>query len=205
MPAKSLVDSLPVLFIEIEKAVRSFTGQTKLYQTIRDRGEAWIESYDNRELSKWSFSLVLPTPTSLTTPVESTPLSVLLSFRWMSTFRESQCIVNRPGLQSTLDTVRSLLPAQRYYCHQCSVLFSGSDLMVHSRHSSVNGVGDESLLKPTRLLTPVDNRKSQAVSSLESVPVVYRKLSNYSPSLGEDALFFIYRFILFNYFYWFCV
>ena len=59
--------------------------------------------------------------------------------------------------------MRSLPPDRRYHCPHCGVLLLNSDLAQHEGHGTRSGVLDEQLLEPTCLVTPKDNKKSQAV------------------------------------------
>ena len=60
--------------------------------------------------------------------------------------------------------VRTLPPDRRHHCPHCGVLLLESDLVQHDRgHSTRSIVTDEQLLEPTHLVTPKDNKKSQAV------------------------------------------
>ena len=139
MPVKSQGNSSFARFIGTEKAVHSSTGLTNPFQKRKVKGIVYIPLINIYDCEH---------------------------FRWMSTFRESQPKINRLKLQSSLVAAQSLPPTQRYYCYQCSILFFESDLMSHSGHFLTKEISDEVLLKPTKLITPVDDRKSQAVSAL---------------------------------------
>ena len=74
-------------------------------------------------------------------------------------FRQSQPDLNRSKFHSSLPS------EDRHYCFNCSLLFDSSELNVHATHDTKDNVSDVDISQPTKLLCPVDNRKSQAVSS----------------------------------------
>lgn len=88
-----------------------------------------------------------------------------INVRWMAIFRESEPNIDRTKLLASLAQIKSLPPSQCYYCYQCNLLFTESEFNAHSEHPFRKEIHDNCLLEPTRLLTPVDNRKSQAVSA----------------------------------------
>ena len=88
----------------------------------------------------------------------------LLYHRWKGIFHEEQLSINCEEIWRKYSIVRTLPPDRRYHCPQCGVLLLESDLVQHDRgHSTRSSVTDEQLLEPTRLVTPKDNKKSQAV------------------------------------------
>jgi len=88
----------------------------------------------------------------------------MVYLRWLDVFRESQPSLDRDELLSSLQTITSLPEGGRCYCYQCEQLLSSSAVSKHSEHSITRAVTNDHLLQPTKLLSPVDNRKSQAVS-----------------------------------------
>ena len=71
--------------------------------------------------------------------------------------------MNCEELWKKYSKVRSLPPSRRYHCPQCGVILLNSDLAQHEGHGTRADVTDEQLLEPTCLVTPKDNKKSQAV------------------------------------------
>ena len=65
--------------------------------------------------------------------------------------------------------MRTLPPDRRYHCPRCGVLVLDSDLGEHEGHGSRRGVSDEELATPSCLVTPRDNKKSQAVRSITMI------------------------------------
>lgn len=64
----------------------------------------------------------------------------------------------------SVDTVRSLCASQRHYCAQCGLLLMQKDLPTHEQqHRVVHHITDAQLETPTTLITPIDDKKSQAV------------------------------------------
>ena len=84
-------------------------------------------------------------------------------YRWKGIFHEEQMLINCEEVWGKYSTVRTLPPSRRYHCSRCGVLLLESDLSHHEGHGAGSGVTDEQLLEPTRLVTPKDNKKSQAV------------------------------------------
>ena len=84
-------------------------------------------------------------------------------YRWKGIFHEEQMLINCEEVWGKYSTVRTLPPSRRYHCSRCGVLLLESDLSHHEGHGAGSGVTDEQLLEPTCLVTPKDNKKSQAV------------------------------------------
>ena len=59
--------------------------------------------------------------------------------------------------------IRSLPPNSRHHCPRCGVLLLTTDLAEHEGHGARSGVSDEELSQPTCLVTPREDKKSQAV------------------------------------------
>lgn len=76
---------------------------------------------------------------------------------------EEQSSLNCEEIRKKYSVVKSLPPDSRHHCPRCGVLLLDSDLAKHDGHGIIGGVSDEELLEPTRLVTPRDNKKSQAV------------------------------------------
>ena len=87
-----------------------------------------------------------------------------LYHRWKGIFHEEQLLMNCEEIWRKYSIVRTLPPERRHHCPRCGVLLLESDLVQHDRgHGTRSGVTDEQLLEPTSLVTPKDNKKSQAV------------------------------------------
>jgi hypothetical protein len=100
--------------------------------------------------------------------------SILFFFyhRWKGIFHEEQLLMNCEEIWRKYSIVRTLPPDRRYHCPHCGVLLLESDLIQHDQgHSTRSGVTDEQLLEPTSLVTPKDNKKSQAVRMRHSLIV----------------------------------
>ena len=89
--------------------------------------------------------------------------SIFFIYRWEGIFHEEQSSINCEELWRKYSVVRTLPPDRRYHCLRCGVLLLESDLAQHEDHDTRGGVTDEQLLEPTGLVTPKDNKKSQAV------------------------------------------
>lgn len=75
----------------------------------------------------------------------------------------------QPTLESTkllknLEIIKSLNASDRQYCPHCGLLLVEKDLSSHTGHGVIQGIADTQIEEPTTLLTPVDDRKSKAVS-----------------------------------------
>ena len=92
------------------------------------------------------------------------PYPVYIYHRWLQDYRDSNPPLDRSALAASLEAVRSLPEARRSFCHTCSQLVPSSSLSPdHSSHQLQYGVEDSLLTRPTKLLTPHDNNKSNAV------------------------------------------
>lgn len=67
-------------------------------------------------------------------------------------------------LLRSLEAAKESAFSVRRYCHTCERLFVKSHADEHEGHCVKEGVFDKELSHPTSILTPLDNRKSQAVS-----------------------------------------
>lgn len=90
-------------------------------------------------------------------------------YRWMTLYEESQPVLDRSQLAKGLATIRSCPSPQRRFCYSCSLLLQpgregDADKKAHSGHAVKVGVSDQELREPTKLLNPVHDSKSQAVS-----------------------------------------
>lgn len=72
-------------------------------------------------------------------------------------------MINCEEVWQKYSVVRTLPPDRRYHCPRCGVLLLESDIAQHQGHGTRSGVTNEQLLEPTGLVTPKDNKKSQAV------------------------------------------
>ena len=81
----------------------------------------------------------------------------------MAAYRDNQPQLDRSDFDEKLSSFKSLGPAERCVCTTCGVICAATDLEAHSDHGVQSGVSEGELSKPTRLLMPVDNKKSQAV------------------------------------------
>ena len=85
--------------------------------------------------------------------------------RWMKTYRETNPQLNHTALMDTLESLRSVPESKRAYCHTCSLLLSSSAVSPdHVCHDLRYGLEDTLLSQPTKLLSPRDDKKSNAVS-----------------------------------------
>lgn len=80
----------------------------------------------------------------------------------MAAYRDNQPQLDRSDFDERLSSFKSLGPAERCVCTTCGVICAATDLEAHSDHGVQSGVSEGELSKPTRLLMPVDNKKSQA-------------------------------------------
>lgn len=87
------------------------------------------------------------------------------SQRWKSIFKESQPMLDRKEMSHRLDIVRSQAPEQRRFCRRCGRLLLEQELESHrdEDHSVQEGLSNAELAEPSKLLSPVDDRKAQAV------------------------------------------
>ena len=142
MLTESRESSTPALCTETEKAVRSSTGWTRLSPPGNERGRLGgvVGVYINHA-------------------------SYHIPCRWLQAYKNNNPPLDRPALVALLEAVRSLPEAKRVFCHTCSQLIPSSAVSPdHTSHQLRYGVEDSLLTQPTRLLTPRDNKKSNAVS-----------------------------------------
>ena len=137
--------SLRVLFIEIGRDVHSLYGQMRISQRRKETGQ-------RNKNNSW---MLMTTITEHLCPQSC--------YRWKTIFHEEQSSINCEELWKKYSVVNSLPPDGRYHCPRCGVLLLNSDLAEHEGHGTRSGVSDEELLEPTCLVTPKDNKKSQAV------------------------------------------
>lgn len=83
--------------------------------------------------------------------------------RWRTAFEEEQASLNCEEVWKKYSIVSSLPPHNRHHCPRCGVLLLTSDLAEHEGHGVKSGVTDKQLCEPTCLVTPRENKKSQAV------------------------------------------
>ena len=89
--------------------------------------------------------------------------------RWTEEYRRSNLKLDRAALTESLVAVRSLSEPKRVFCTTCSQLLPSTAVSPdHTPHQLSYGVDDTMLAQPSRLLTPLDNNKSSAVSSTHS-------------------------------------
>lgn len=70
----------------------------------------------------------------------------------------------------TMESLRCLPESKRVFCYTCSeLLLSTAVSPVHETHDLRYGIEDSLLVQPTKLLTPQDDRKSNAVSFMDTV------------------------------------
>ena len=99
----------------------------------------------------------------------STSLPPTLSTRWIKAFQEANPSLDRSSLTDMLQSLRSLPESQRGICRTCCRLLPPAEPpSAHAGHEVRYRVTDELLNQPTTLLSPQDDKKSQAVSE-ESV------------------------------------
>ena len=130
--------SLHVQYTETEVDVRSLSGQTRKYQKRNEKGGKKKINMIHHQIE-------------------------CIHCRWKVIFHEEQLSINCEEVWRKYSVVRSLPPNRRYHCPCCGVLLMESDLVQHEGHGTRSGVTDEQLLEPTGLVTPKDNKKSQAV------------------------------------------
>ena len=85
--------------------------------------------------------------------------------RWKSIFKDSQPVLDRKETSHRLEAVRSLAPEQRSFCRRCGRLLLEQEPESHrdEGHSVQEGLSITELAEPSKLLSPVDDRKAQAV------------------------------------------
>lgn len=85
---------------------------------------------------------------------------MLTHFRWKKAFDDEERALYD---QEKLESIRGS-STERHYCVPCGVLFAGLEDSVHCDHMVKQNITDTQLEHPTSFLSPVDDRKSQAVS-----------------------------------------
>lgn len=80
--------------------------------------------------------------------------------RWRRAYLDEQSVL---GNLRSLESIKCVVASERQFCSQCGVLVTRGELSAHEGHDVVEGVSDSQLEAPTTLLSPVDDRKSQAV------------------------------------------
>ena len=75
-------------------------------------------------------------------------------------------------MSQRLEIVRSQTSDQRRFCRGCGCLLLGVEPKAHidKGHNVQEGVSDTEMAEPSRLLSPVDDRKAQAVGVPSLVP-----------------------------------
>ena len=131
-----------------EKDVHSLSGQTRKYQRRNENGKRKKVSMMHHHVGSVALYCIL---------------SFNLWYRWKGIFHEEQSSINCEELWRKYTIIRTLPPDRRYHCPCCGVLLLESDLAQHKGHDTRSDVTDEQLLEPTGLVTPKDNKKSQAV------------------------------------------
>ena len=85
----------------------------------------------------------------------------------MSEFKRSQPNLDRTSLLSRLEAFQRLSAEERSYCHTCETLVMGKkEMKEHGGHQLCVSVTDEQLACPSKLMSPLGDRKAQAVSHL---------------------------------------
>ena len=84
--------------------------------------------------------------------------------RLKAEFERKRPHLNRLEMSKRLEVVKESAPSTRRYCHTCERLLIGADLEEHRGHDVKEGLFVNELNHPTSFLTPMDNKKSQAVS-----------------------------------------
>ncbi|KAL5470731.1 hypothetical protein EMCRGX_G028743 [Ephydatia muelleri] len=97
-------------------------------------------------------------------------------------FESKRPHLNRQQLLRSLEATKESAFSVRRYCHTCERLVLKSDTQQHEGHHVKEGVFDKELSHPTSILTPLDNRKSQAqyyfsTSTVEFLVSELRRLS----------------------------
>ena len=72
--------------------------------------------------------------------------------------------MNTKGLSEKQMIIKSLPPVERHYCPKCGIVLTSGELPSHKDHPVIKELTDLQLSQPTSLLSPVDDRKSKAVS-----------------------------------------
>lgn len=114
----------------------------------------------------WSFiktlCVIVPSDSLVYMWVSPMILMLIFFYRWKRAFSNNQPVL----LGRSVAIIRDLPASQRHYCPQCGRLVIQEDLPTHKGHSLVHNITDAQLDTPTTLLTPRDDRKSQAVRNV---------------------------------------
>jgi hypothetical protein len=79
--------------------------------------------------------------------------------RWKAAYLQQQSSL----IHMNVESIRSLSSSERFYCPRCGLMLVKKELSAHDGHGTVQNISDSQLEKPTSLLCPIDDRKSQAV------------------------------------------
>ena len=85
--------------------------------------------------------------------------------RWKAIYEETQPKLDRAELGRRLSLVCSSAPGCCGYCSSCGCLLLPGEWGEHKGHDARRGVSVEEVREPTRLLSPMEERKAQAVCS----------------------------------------
>lgn len=80
------------------------------------------------------------------------------SYRWMKIFTDQQ-----HSWEKSARVLSSLPSTELHYCTKCGMVLLEKDLSTHDGHGVIQALTDSQLQDPTTLLSPMDDRKSQAV------------------------------------------
>ena len=153
MPTESRGSSLHVPCTETGKVARSSTGLTRLPPRRRGRG-VWVGGADHTLFCVYIIYVCV------------------CLCRWMKAYKDNNPQLDRASMVESLEAVRDLAESKRVFCLTCSQLLPSSSISPdHTPHQMKYGVEDTLLTQPTKLLTPQDNNKSNAVSfSYSQIP-----------------------------------
>lgn len=85
--------------------------------------------------------------------------------RWKGVYEKTRPKLDRAELGRRLSLVCSSAPGRCGYCSSCGCLLLPEEWGEHQDHDVRRGVGAEEVREPTRLLSPMEERKAQAVCS----------------------------------------
>lgn len=85
--------------------------------------------------------------------------------RWKGVYEKTRPKLDRAELGRRLSLVCSSAPGRCGYCSSCGCLLLPGEWGEHQDHDVRRGVGAEEVREPTRLLSPMEERKAQAVCS----------------------------------------
>ena len=80
--------------------------------------------------------------------------------RWKAIYKDAQPKLDRAEFERRLTQLGSLSPARGGYCSSCGSLLLPGEWSEHEGHHVRRDVGVE---EPTKLLSPMEDRKAQAV------------------------------------------